>query len=41
VLKFGWPDEFIPHGSTADLLKSLRLDPESIARRIRDFLSTK
>jgi 1-deoxy-D-xylulose-5-phosphate synthase len=37
-MRIGYPDEFIPHGSTGDLQKSLRLDPPSIARRIKDFL---
>ena len=38
-LQIGYPDEFIPHGGNVELLKSLRLDPESIAWRIREFLS--
>jgi 1-deoxy-D-xylulose-5-phosphate synthase len=29
-VKFGWPDEFIPHGSVPDLEKRYRLDVESI-----------
>jgi 1-deoxy-D-xylulose-5-phosphate synthase len=37
-LRIGYPDEFIPHGGTDELLKTLNLDPESIARRIKDFL---
>jgi 1-deoxy-D-xylulose-5-phosphate synthase len=37
-LRIGYPDEFIPHGSVGELLKNLRLDPESITQRIREFL---
>lgn len=38
-LKFGWPDEFIPHGTCAELEKTYSLDAESIAARVKDFLS--
>jgi 1-deoxy-D-xylulose-5-phosphate synthase len=38
-LQIGYPDKFIPQGSTDELLKSLRLDAESIGRRVREFLS--
>ncbi len=34
-LKFGWPDEFIPHGSVAELEKAYGLDVESIVGKIR------
>lgn len=34
-LKFGWPDEFIPHGSQAELEARYGLDAESIARAIK------
>ena len=33
-LKFGWPDEFIPHGSVAELEKRYGFDVDSIARRL-------
>ena len=33
-LKFGWPDEFIPHGSVAELEKRYGFDVESIVRRL-------
>jgi 1-deoxy-D-xylulose-5-phosphate synthase len=39
-LQIGYPDNFIPHGSNSELLKSLQLDPDSISRRIREFLTT-
>ena len=31
---FGFPDEFIKHGSRGDLLKKYKLDPESLAEEI-------
>ncbi len=34
VLNLGMPDRFIPHGSRAQLLRSLRLDPEGVADTI-------
>ena len=33
-LKFGWPDEFIPHGSVAELEKRYGFDVDSIVRRL-------
>ena len=33
-LKFGWPDEFIPHGSVAELEKRYGFDIESIVAKI-------
>ena len=33
-LKFGWPDEFIPHGSVAELEKRYGFDSDSIVARI-------
>ena len=33
-LKFGWPDEFIPHGSVAELESRYGFDVDSIARRL-------
>ena len=35
-LKFGWPDEFIPHGSVAELEKRYHFDMESIVAKILD-----
>ena len=34
-VKFGWPDEFIPHGSQAELEKKYGLDAASIADALR------
>lgn len=34
-IKFGWPDEFIPHGSQAELEKKYGLDAASIADALR------
>lgn len=36
-LKLGWPDEFIPHGSQAELERRHSLDAESAIRRIREM----
>ena len=36
-LKFGWPDEFIPHGTQSELEKKYSLDAESVAKRIKEF----
>ncbi len=41
VLQLGVPDEFIPHGGTADLLKLCGLDTESVIKRIRERLKRK
>ena len=39
VERFGWPDEFIPHGdSVAQLRKDFSLDPDSIYSRIQKKL---
>jgi 1-deoxy-D-xylulose-5-phosphate synthase len=35
VLKFGWPDEFIPHGSQESLMNAYGLTPRAIAAAIR------
>ena len=35
-LKFGWPDEFIPHGSVAELEKRYHFDVDSIVAKISD-----
>lgn len=34
--KFGWPDEFIPHGSVAELEEKYGLDTDSIVERIQN-----
>ncbi len=38
ILNKGYPDVFITHGETSDLLKSISLDPESLANEIEQFL---
>jgi 1-deoxy-D-xylulose-5-phosphate synthase len=37
-LLLGYPDVFLEHGSNTDILKKIQLDPESIARRIAEFI---
>jgi 1-deoxy-D-xylulose-5-phosphate synthase len=39
-LKFGWPDEFIPHGQVAELEKLYNLDVDSIVEKLTYFLNT-
>ena len=34
--KFGWPDEFIPHGSVAELERRYGFDVESIVAKVLD-----
>lgn len=34
-MRFGWPDEFIPHGETAELERHYGLDVESIISRLK------
>ena len=41
ILRLGYPDSFIEHGSTARLLENIGLDPQSIAGRIKEFLQSK
>lgn len=41
VLNIGWPDKFIEHGNTEDLFKKYRLDSESAAERISEFIEGK
>ena len=41
ILRLGYPDSFIEHGSTARLLEKIGLDPQSIASRIKEFLKSK
>jgi 1-deoxy-D-xylulose-5-phosphate synthase len=38
VLRLGYPDQFVPHGSVAKLLESLGLTPEGVAQQIREFV---
>ena len=38
ALVIGLPDRFIDHGTPAELHKEVELDPESIARRIKQFV---
>lgn len=38
LLRWGLPDEFVEHGSQNELFAQLRLDPSSIAERIRTVL---
>ena len=38
-LRIGLPDQFVEHGKRSELLKLCRLDPESLTRRIGDWLS--
>ena len=34
LLRFGWPDAFVPHGSVAELMQSFGLVPEKIASAV-------
>ncbi len=36
IVKVGWPDEFIPHGATGELMKRFGLTAEAVADRIRE-----
>lgn len=38
VSVFGIPDEFLPHGSAAEVFGSIGLDPESIAERVETLV---
>lgn len=38
VIRFGLPDEFVPHGDRKTLLSDLGLDAESVAARVKDAL---
>lgn len=38
LLRLGIPDHFVEHGSRNELLKSLRLDNDSLAERITEFV---
>ena len=37
-LRIAWPDEFVSHGSTEQLMKKYRLDAQGIAERVERFL---
>lgn len=39
-MKFGWPDNYIEHGSVADLEKKYSLDDDSIATAVKKRLGT-
>ena len=39
-LKFGWPDEFIPHGSVAELEKRYRFDVDAIVAKVQERVQT-
>jgi len=41
VLKLGWPEKFIEHGSTRELFHKYGLDAESVAERICEFIERK
>jgi len=41
VLRFGWPDEFVPHGSPAELMEQYGLTPAKIARQILQRLPSR
>jgi deoxyxylulose-5-phosphate synthase len=34
ILRLGWPDEFIPHGDTATLMREYGLTPETLAAAV-------
>ena len=38
MLKLGWPQQFLEHGSIDELFRKYRLDAESVAERIYEFL---
>ncbi len=40
LLRFGWPDSFIEHGSASILREKYGLTPEAFASRIESFLKT-
>jgi 1-deoxy-D-xylulose-5-phosphate synthase len=41
ILRFGWPNSFIPHGSAADLCQRHGLTDEAIAATVLKALDTK
>ena len=40
-MKFGWPDEFIPHGAPAELEKRYGLDVDSIVAKLQTLKTSK
>lgn len=40
VLRFGWPDGFVPHGAAPDLIRRYGLDAEGVVRRVRDVVDS-
>lgn len=38
VLSLGIPDEFVPHGSTAEIISDLKLDPPGIAESVKEHV---
>jgi len=38
VLRFGWPDAFVPHGAPAKLMETHGLTVEAVVERIKPFL---
>jgi 1-deoxy-D-xylulose-5-phosphate synthase len=41
VLRIGLPDKFVDHGTQAELHKILGIDPDGIAKQIKEFYSSK
>lgn len=40
-LQIALPDEFVPHGDPGELYETYGMDPESVAKRVREALSAK
>lgn len=38
VLNLGIPDEFVPHGSTSEIITDLKLDPAGVAESIEEYV---
>ena len=38
VLNIGWPNKFIDHGSTSELMEKYKLDSQSVSERIKEFI---
>jgi 1-deoxy-D-xylulose-5-phosphate synthase len=41
LLKLGWPEQFLEHGSIEELFRKYRLDATSVAERICEFIEGK
>jgi 1-deoxy-D-xylulose-5-phosphate synthase len=41
VLRIGLPDKFVDHGTQAELHNSIGIDPEGIAKKVKEFYSSK